>query len=211
MKTRNPADDPGSVTRLLGQLRSEDPRLRDEAAAAIWQHYCNRLLELACQHLDRRLRRRVGADDIVQRAFQSFFLRQQRGQFDLADRHDLLRLLVRMTLNKLRGAAAREGRGRRDYRLEQPADRPDADAGAADDWLRDLAERGAPTPDEAVALAEEAERRLAQLPDDLRRIAQYKLQGYTNPEIAALPEMGCAVRTVERKLKLIREAWDVPD
>ena len=61
-----------------------------------------------------------------------------------------------------------------------------------------------------LALAEEAERRPAQLPDDLRLIALWKLEGYTNEEIASLPTMNCSVRTVERKLRLIREAWGVP-
>ena len=79
------------------------------------------LLDLACKNLDRRLRRRVGPDDIVQRTFKSFFLRHQRGQYDLADRKDLLRLLVTMTLNKARGTAAKESRGRRDFRREQTA------------------------------------------------------------------------------------------
>jgi DNA-directed RNA polymerase specialized sigma24 family protein len=203
--------DPGSVTRLLGQLRSEDPKLRNEAASAIWASYCSVLLDLACQNLDRRLRRRVGADDIVQRTFKSFFLRHQRGQYDLADRNDLLRLLVRMTLNKTRSTAARESRGRRDFRREQTATSVDGDPSGPEAWLLERVSRGAPTPDEAAALAEEAEQRLAQLPEDLRRVAEYKLEGYTNAEIAALPEMGCSVRTVERKLRLIRDAWGVPD
>jgi DNA-directed RNA polymerase specialized sigma24 family protein len=145
----------------------------------------------------------------VQSTFKSFFLRQQRGQYDLADRDDLLRLLVRMTLNKARGTAARESRGRRDYRREQTSTTVAGNPRGTEDWLVECVERGAPTPDEGAALAEEAERRLAQLPDDLYRIAVYKLEGYTNAEIAALPEMGCSVRTVERKLRLIREAWGV--
>jgi DNA-directed RNA polymerase specialized sigma24 family protein len=177
------------------------------AAAAIWQEYCEGLVDLACQHLNRRLRQRVGAEDIVQRTFKSFFFRQQRGQYNLADRGDLLRLLVRITLNKVRGTATREGRRRRDYRRDQAAPAGEADPGGGYGWLLEQAENGGPTPDQAAILAEETERKLAQLPDDLRRIALYKLEGYTNEEIAALPEMGCSVRTVERKLRLIREAW----
>jgi DNA-directed RNA polymerase specialized sigma24 family protein len=201
---------PGSVTRRLGQLRSEDAGVRNEAAAAIWERYCNALLDLACQHLDRRLQRRVGAEDIVQRTFKSFFLRQQRGDYELADRHDLLRLLVRMTLNKAGSAATRESRRRRDFRRDRPATAAAADPGEVDDWLLEQVQGVVPTPDEAAALAEEAERRLAQLPDDLRRIALLKLEGHTNAEIANIPEMDCSIRTVERKLKLIRDAWGVP-
>jgi DNA-directed RNA polymerase specialized sigma24 family protein len=42
-------------------------------------------------------------------------------------------------------------------------------------------------------------------------MAIYKLEGYTNEEIANLPDLKCAVRTVERKLRLIREAWGVEE
>jgi DNA-directed RNA polymerase specialized sigma24 family protein len=161
--------------------------------------------------MDRRLRRRVGAEDIVQLTFKSFFLRQQRGQFKLADRDDLLRLLVQMTLNKVRGAAAREARGRRDYRREQTAPTGADDSMGPIAWLIDQVGRRKPTPDEALALVEEAERRLTELPEDLRRVALYKLEGYTNEEIAVSPDISCSVRTVERKLRLIREAWDIGD
>lgn len=197
---------PGSVTELLGRLRSEDPRVRNEAADIIWKRYCAALIQLACRNLDRRLQRRVGADDIVQRTFKSFFLRQQRAEFDLADRNDLFQLLVRMTLNKVGSAATRESRKRRDYRRDRTGINTTAEEDDSD-WLLERIECRDPSPDEAAVLAEEAEKRLRQLPDDLRPIALWKLQGYTNAEIAALPEMSCTVRTVERKLRLIREIW----
>jgi DNA-directed RNA polymerase specialized sigma24 family protein len=198
------------VTELLGHLRSEDPHVREEAAALIWKRYCAALLQLAYRNLDRRLQRRVGADDIVQRTFQSFFLRQRRGDFDLTDRHDLFQLLVRMTRNKAGSAATKEARQRRDYRRERTQAEPGVDGREDGDWLLRQAQRRGPSPDEAAALAEEAERRLGQLPDDLKRVALWKLAGHTNAEIAALPEMNCTVRTVERKLRLIREVWCGP-
>ena len=40
----------------------------------------------------------------------------------------------------------------------------------------------------------------------LRQIALWKLEGYTNPEIAA--KLDCTVRTVERKLERIRAYWE---
>jgi len=115
-----------------------------------------------------------------------------------------------MTLNKVRGAATREARLRRDYRRDQTATAANSDPGEDEGWWIEQAGEGEPTPDDAAALAVEAEERLTQLPADLRCIAQYKLEGYTNAEIAALPDMGCTERTVERKLKLIREAWGEP-
>jgi IS30 family transposase len=42
--------------------------------------------------------------------------------------------------------------------------------------------------------------------DQLRQIAVWKLEGYSNAEIAA--KLGRSDATVERKLKLIRELWE---
>ena len=39
----------------------------------------------------------------------------------------------------------------------------------------------------------------------LQRVATFKLEGYTNEEIA--DRLGCATSTVERKLALIRHKW----
>ncbi len=53
----------------------------------------------------------------------------------------------------------------------------------------------------------EVGRLLGLLDDPLRRIALWKLDGYTNEEIAGAGMMDCAVRTVERKLERIRGIW----
>ncbi len=41
--------------------------------------------------------------------------------------------------------------------------------------------------------------------DTLRRVATWKLEGYSNEEIAE--KLGCSLRSVERKLALIRQQW----
>lgn len=47
---------------------------------------------------------------------------------------------------------------------------------------------------------------MAQLEDTtLRSVATWKLEGYTDAEIAA--RLGCVTRTVERKLARIRSIW----
>jgi DNA-directed RNA polymerase specialized sigma24 family protein len=69
-------------------------------------------------------------------------------------------------------------------------------------------EQSEPTPSEAVVLTEELEKRLAVLPEDLRRIALWKLEGFTNEEIAGADKLNCSERTVERKLNLIRQKWE---
>jgi DNA-directed RNA polymerase specialized sigma24 family protein len=64
-----------------------------------------------------------------------------------------------------------------------------------------------PTPEFAAQVAEECQRLLDMLPDDeLCSIAVWKMEGHTNEEIAGL--LGCAVPTVERRLRLIRKCWE---
>jgi DNA-directed RNA polymerase specialized sigma24 family protein len=63
-----------------------------------------------------------------------------------------------------------------------------------------------PTPAFAAQLAEECRRLLERLDSpDLRRVALLKVEGYDNEEIAA--QLGCGLRTVERRLRLIRTTW----
>ena len=63
-----------------------------------------------------------------------------------------------------------------------------------------------PDPAFAVEVAEACERLLQRLDDaGLRSLAIWKMEGYTNEEIAA--RLGCVPRTVERKLRVIRTLW----
>ena len=63
-----------------------------------------------------------------------------------------------------------------------------------------------PTPEFAASVADECRRLLALLGDDvLRSVAVWKMEGYTNEEVAE--KLGCVVQTVGRKLRLIRQLW----
>jgi len=198
-------DSQGSVTRLIEQLRSDDPRLREDAARRVWERYVPALLDLARHHLDRRLLHREDEEDVLQSMYASFCLRQQRGSFELFGRDDLWKLLVTVTLRKARNAARRHRQQTRDYRREcaHPANRS---LDASDGVLEELDASG-PTPDDAAALNEALENRLRALGDPiLRQIALRKLEGYTNKEIAR--ELNdCTERTIERKLERIRARW----
>jgi RNA polymerase sigma-70 factor (ECF subfamily) len=199
---------PGSVTRWLDQLRSDDPGTHNAAARQIWQRYACRLLQLARGHLNERIRQREDEQDVLQSMYKSFCLRQRRGAFDLGGRDELWQVLVTITLRKAHNVAKRHGRDRRDYRRDR-AD-PAARAGASPSWHDLLAhmEAAGPTPEDAAVLGEALRRRLDVLPEPLRRIALWKLEGYTNEEIAAAPLLNCATRTVERKLEMIRRKWE---
>jgi DNA-directed RNA polymerase specialized sigma24 family protein len=56
-------------------------------------------------------------------------------------------------------------------------------------------------------VGEECQRLLDALADEeARAVALFKMEGYTNEEIAQ--KLDCAPRTVERKLNLIRQLWE---
>jgi RNA polymerase sigma factor (sigma-70 family) len=196
----------GSVTRLIIELRSEEPAVREVAARLIWGRYFKELLVLARSHLAARIRCREDEEDVVQSMYKSFCIRQRRGDFDLANRDELWRLLVQITVRKARNAANRHRQGKRDVGREQN----DAADHSCDDpvlSILDQIDSDVPTPAEAALLNEALELRFQRLKGpDLRQIALWKLEGYTNSEIAA--QLDCTVRNVERKLERIRAYWE---
>nr|WP_303652777.1 ECF-type sigma factor [Paludisphaera mucosa] len=75
--------------------------------------------------------------------------------------------------------------------------------------MRDVLQRE-PTLEDAARMDEDARRLLDGLGDEtLRSVAVWKLQGYTNAEIAG--RLGCVETTIERKLKAIRALWQDQD
>ena len=199
-----PSDNPGSVTHWLNELKAGDA----DAAQPLWERYFDRLVRLARAKL--RATRRTDADeeDAALSAFDSFCQGAACGCFpQLADRDDLWRLLVTITARKAADQARRRGRQRRGGGcVLGEADL--AGSGAS----RKLAGLDAiigpePSPELAALVAEEYRRLLDVLDDDqLRRIATWKIEGYTNEEIGV--QLGCALRTVANKLKYIRMVWE---
>jgi DNA-directed RNA polymerase specialized sigma24 family protein len=63
-----------------------------------------------------------------------------------------------------------------------------------------------PSPEFAAQVADECRHLLALLEHpELRSIALWKMEGYTNAEIA--DKLGCVTVTIERRLRLIRRIW----
>jgi RNA polymerase sigma factor (sigma-70 family) len=194
----------GSVTRLIQLLRSDDPTERDLAARLIWRRYFHDLLELARSNLDGRIRRRADEEDVLQSMYKSFCLRQQRGEFDLAGRDELWKLLVTITLRKARNTAKAHRWDKRDIAREQTI--VDQDRAGSSGWLLEQIDAAGPSPAEAALLNEALERRLEALGDSrLRQIALWRLEGYTNREVA--DRLDCTERSVERRLERIRSKW----
>jgi DNA-directed RNA polymerase specialized sigma24 family protein len=183
----------GSISRWLGQLRAGDP----QAATGLWQRYFERLVNVARGRLQGAPRRAADEEDVALSAFHSLCRGVAAGRFPgLLDRDGLWRLLVVLTARKaahLRRDAGRQKRGGK------------AAAGGADTDLEEFLDAG-PTPAFAAEMEEEWQRLLDRLGDEeLRRVAVWKMEGYGNDEIAG--RLGCGLRSVGRKLRVIRALW----
>jgi RNA polymerase sigma-70 factor (ECF subfamily) len=182
-----------SFEALMDRLR------RGEAAAAgeIFRRFARRLIGLARQRLDRRVRQKVDAEDLVQSALKSFFCRYADGQYDLDDWDSLWSLLTVITLRKC-GHRVRHFRAEcRDVRRETPP--PSGENEAAAGWEAIARE---PTPEEAARLAEAVEQLFRGLDAVDRRILELSLQGYKAGEVAE--QVSVSKRTVYRLLERVK-------
>jgi DNA-directed RNA polymerase specialized sigma24 family protein len=202
MEAKMSSDDAGSVSIWLQELRAGNA----DSARKLWGRYFEILVRVARSKLRARARRAADEEDVALSAFDSVFDGLSRGRFpDLSDREDLWRLLVTITARKATSQLRRESRKKRGGGAVLDEGALAAGAGGGVEELDQLIDLG-PSPEFAALVAEEFRSRLDRLPDDsLRQIALLKLEGYTNDEIAT--QLGCGLRTVARKLEIIRKAW----
>jgi DNA-directed RNA polymerase specialized sigma24 family protein len=191
-----------SVTQWIHQLKNGDPA----AAQALWEHYFHRLVTLARARLRGTPCRVADQEDVALSAFDSFCRGLRQGRFpQLLDRDNLWELLIVITARKAINQIQRERRQKRGggaVRGDSAFGPPDDSGEAGFAGLQG----NEPSPDFAAEIAEAYQRLLHKLGDDeLRRIAVCKLEGWTNSDIAE--QLGCAISTIERRLRLIRTIW----
>ena len=181
----------GSVTVWLDQLKAGDPA----AAKPLWDGYFARLVGLARERLRTASRAAADEEDVALSAFDSFCRAAAAGRFPrLDDRNDLWQVLFVLTTRKAVGLVRHESREKR------------GGGRAVSEAAEDPVEPG-PTPDLAAEVADTFSCLLKLLNEDiLRQVALFKLEGYTNAEIAA--KLNRAIPTVERKLAAIRAIWE---
>ena len=168
-----------------------------EAAAAMFHRYAQRLIALARSRLSTKLAGRLDPEDVVQSAYRSFFAGARQGQYDLERGGDLWRLLVGITLHKLHDQVKRHSADKRAVAAETSFGSEDSLQGIAGE----LFARG-PSPAEALALVDELEQLMGRLDRVQRRMLELRLQGYSLDEIAT--ETQCCPRTVRRMLARVR-------
>lgn len=190
----------GSVTEWLQAVEQGD----EIAAQRLWERYYSSLLKLARARLSGRGSRGFDEQDVVLNAFDACYRGLQSGRFPhINDRHDLWKLLISLTARKAVDGIRRETRQKRGGGNVYA----EADLNSESDEQTLARVVGAePTPEFAAMFAEDLHVRLDSLPDNgLREICLWKMEGWTNDEIAA--RLDCTTRTVERKLELIRKHW----
>lgn len=192
------------VSQWINQLQAGD----QAAAQPLWEHYCERLVAVARAKLRSAPRRAADEEDVMVSAFASFCRGVEQGKFpQLEDRDNLWRILVVITARKAFHWMRDETRQKRGGGavLGESAIAPGHGSTLLEPGMaRILSEE--PPPDFAAQVAEEGERMLAELNDqELEQIALWKMEGYNNEEIA--DRLNCVTRTVERRLRLIRQIW----
>jgi RNA polymerase sigma factor (sigma-70 family) len=176
-----------SVTWLIRDVQHG----RDSAVGPLLAVYFERLVQLARSRLQNVPGMANYDEDLALRSFYSVYrrLRDPERPLELTGRDDLWRLLATRTISRAIDL----------IRRHRPEEAP------SDQDLTQLLTRE-PTPEEAAEVADEC-RRLLDLLDEpeLRQIALWKVEGYTNEEIAS--RMDCVPRTIERKVSRIRLLW----
>ena len=192
-----------SITRLFDELKAGNP----QAAEELWTVYFDRLVAVARKRLGKAPKRAADEDDIALSVFNDLCAGAARGNFAAhVRRDDLWHLLLHLTNRKLVKYVRRETRQKRGggaVRGESVFLNPAT--GSAARGLDQIV-RNEPTPVMLAALNEQHQRLLGILANEtLRRIATWRMQGETNEDIAA--KLKLSVRSVDRKLHLIRECW----
>jgi RNA polymerase sigma factor (sigma-70 family) len=157
---------------LIARIRSGEER----AASDLVARYEPEIRREVRFHLrDPFLRRTFDSMDICQSVMGSFFLRAALGEYDLDKPEDLIRLLIRMTRNKVVDATRRQRAKRRDHRRATSIETVEVEATT-------------PTPSQVAEGREMLAAFRGRLNEEERRLADLRSQGHEWIDIAR--EMG---------------------
>lgn len=172
-------------------------RCRQKDAAAfekVYQRFFNRLIALAWNNLDPRLRQKAGPEDMAQSALGTIWRRIGEGQFNLGSWDGLWSLLARATIYKCRKWADHFHADRRNVNQEIYPSLEESAMNLIDN---------APTPFEALVLVETIEKMQNGLSELEQKIVQLSLESMEPAEISA--KLTCTLSKVYRVRKFIKK------
>ena len=174
----------------------------ETAATNLWTRYRHRVLGIARRKLSGECKAVADEEDVAVAAFQSFLRRCREGGYpDLRDRDDLWRLLLTITVHKAANQVRDQNCQKRGAQQSQSDSQP---AQMLANW-EDLAVTDV-SPAWIASVADSLNHLLSNFSDgELRSIVLYKLEGYSNTEVA--DKIGRSVPTIERRLRIVREKW----
>jgi RNA polymerase sigma-70 factor, ECF subfamily len=165
----------------------------EEAAAAIYHRYAERLRALTRTQYSTDLAGRVDVEDIIQSVFGNFFQGAREGFYSVPDGQALWNLFLVMALNKIRSVGARHRAAKRDVRLT--CDGPH--------FERALETVTVPDGEHLNFLRLSVSEALDRLPPEHKETVQLRMHGYEVAEIAR--KTSRSKRTVERILQESRQ------
>lgn len=183
-----------SITRWINATRAGD----ELAAAELWNRYFHQLMQMARARMSRMPRESYDEEDAAISTFRVLCIKLRDGGYpDLASRDELWQLMLKVLARKIIRRVDYESAAKRPSGLSQAVvslSPGGAKLEVVDDQLV------------SAAVAEECEQLFAKLNDPhLEQLVLWKLDGYTNEEIAS--KMNRTRRTVQRMLTLIRDLW----
>jgi len=171
----------------------------EQVTTEFWNLFGARIRALADNHLTGNLHRRVEPDDIANSACRTFLRRAKAGQFELPDSESLWRLMCTITLAKTRAYARYHLAQKRGVQRESS---PQTGTSAlARPVVESLASKS-PSPEDIVDFQDQFLHLMNSFDADAQQIVHLKLEQHTNAHIAE--QMGCAERTVRRKIKQLQ-------
>lgn len=202
MNVQSESHSNSSITQWIVDLRNKDI----DATRKIWNRFVDRLTLIANKRLRNSKCRITDGEAVAADAFSDFFMRGPDEFGKLVDRNDLWQILVVITERRAIDAIRRESNQRRGGGKVFGEDNGfEAVDGQCKDWLNSFPASDNP-PDIELMLIEAFEERLSRLDSELlRQIAIDKMHGLSNLEIAETHHI--SLRSVERKLALIRQTW----
>ncbi len=188
-----------SVTHLIHMAQTGEESLVQQR---LWNRYFDRLVKLARSRLSLVSCRKLDEEDIVLSVFDSVFNGFKEGKFPyLSDRNKLWGLLKTITIRKIFDHHKKTLPNA--FRERRQSDSPNSDQDQM--WIEQFVDKE-PTPEEVAQFTGEVQICFKMLDRDyLKSVANMKLSGYTNREIAE--HEGVIEETIERRLRVIRRMW----